>query len=565
MRGVLRRAVVGAFSVTALVGATLSAVIVVPATTAAADGVTIIGLRKNGTTLVRMSSTAPESAVDIPIAGVSAGDPLRGIDVRPSDGQLLGISANGTSYRINPRTGVASDAVTSATAASGDLGYDVNPLTGLSREVGSTGANVRHNPDTGQAVVDVVINPAGFTISGIAYTPAINGGTTLFGIDSTANQLVRIGGVNGSPSPNGGSVTIVGTLGVDTTNDIGFDISPAGAAFASLSNATQSHLYGINLANGAAVDFGAIPGAPLSGLAVAPADPFTRLFGADRIDTAVATSTNSFPTPGSAAGVVLARADVAADALSGTPLAKIVGGPLLLTASGVLDGRTQAEIQRVLGPTGKTVHLLGGTAALNANVESQIKALGYNTVRHGGTDRFDTARLIAEALGSPGTVFLADGTGFADALVAGVAATKTGGAVLLTQGTTLPPPTSAYLNAHPGSRFTFGPSSTAFPGGTAITGSNPFERSAAAAAQFWPTPAPTVGVASGEEFPDGLTGGAHIAKLGGPLLLVTTSVVPAAVDAYLEANRVAIDAGFLYGGPVRINDVVLGTLQADIS
>lgn len=45
-----------------------------------------------------------------------------------------------------------------------------------------------------------------------------------------------------------------------------------------------------------------------------------RLAGPDRIDTAIATSTSSFPTAGSAQAVVLARADVAADALAGTPL-----------------------------------------------------------------------------------------------------------------------------------------------------------------------------------------------------------------------------------------------------
>ena len=415
-------------------------------------------------------------------------------------------------------------------------------------------------------VLDTPINPAGFSISGVAYTPAVGGNTTLFGIDSSGDRLVRIGGANGAaPSPNSGTTTAVGPLGVDTSVDIGFDISPGGAAFASLTSGGVSTFYAINLVTGATISVGAIPGTPLSGLAVAPIDPFTRLFGADRIDTAVATSTNSFPTAGSAPGVVLARADVAADALAGTPLAKVVGGPLLLTTSGVLDGRTQSEIQRLLGPTGKTVHLLGGPAALSPGVESQIKALGYNTARHGGTDRFDTARLIAEALGSPGTVFLADGTGFADALIAGVAATKVGGAVLLTQGTTLPAATNDYLTAHPGSRFTLGPSSTAFPGGTAIAGANAFDRSATLATQFWPTPSPVVGVASGEEFPDGLTGGAHIARQGGPLFLVTTSVVPASVDAYLEANRVAISAGFLYGGPARINDVVLATLQSDIS
>jgi hypothetical protein len=263
--------------------------------------------------------------------------------------------------------------------------------------------------------------------------------------------------------------------------------------------------------------------------------------------------------------VVLARSDVAADALAGTPLTKVVGGPLLLTASGVLDGRTQAELQRVLGAPGKTVHLLGGPAALSANVDSQIKALGFNTVRHGGADRFETAAIIAQAVGAPGTVFLADGTGFADALIAGVAANKVGGVVLLTQGATLPAATNAYLTSHPGQRFTLGPSSQAFPGGTAIVGADPFERSVSLATQFWPTSSPTVGVASGEEFPDGLTGGAHISRSGGPLFLVTTNAVPPSVNNYLSANHLVINAGFLYGGSVRISDAVLTQVQADIS
>src|SRR5262245_20044119 len=73
------------------------------------------------------------------------------------------------------------------------------------------------------------------------------------------------------------------------------------------------------------------------------------LAGADRIDTAIAVSKNSFPTTGSANAVVLARGDLFPDALAGAPLAVNKGGPLLLAnlASPVppqVDPRTVSEI-----------------------------------------------------------------------------------------------------------------------------------------------------------------------------------------------------------------------------
>lgn len=119
------------------------------------------------------------------------------------------------------------------------------------------------------------------------------------------------------------------------------------------------------------------------------------------------------------------------------------------------------------------------------------------TVRHGGVDRFDTAAQIATALGSPGRAFLADGMDFPDALIAGVGAVKTGGAVLLTNGATLPDVTNTYLTGHTGTRFTLGLSSTAFAAGTAIAGADPYERSVSLANQFWPGSSAMVGIASG--------------------------------------------------------------------
>jgi hypothetical protein len=286
----------------------------------------------------------------------------------------------------------------------------------------------------------------------------------------------------------------------------------------------------------------------------------TRLSGADRLDTAIAASKSAFATAGSATGVVLARSDVAADALAGTPLTKVIGGPLLLTPSGVLDGRTQTEIVRVLGPSsGRTVHLLGGSAALSDTIKTQIEGLGYVTVRYGGADRYETATRVATAIGAPSTVFLADGAEFADALIAGATAAKVGAAVLLTNGATMPAITNAYLTGHPGTRYTLGASATALPSGTVVAGVDPYERSVSLATLFWPTPSTAVGIASGEAFPDGLSGGAHIAHSGAPLLLVTSTTVPPSVSAYLTSIHANVI--WVYGGTSRISDAVVLALE----
>ena len=45
-------------------------------------------------------------------------------------------------------------------------------------------------------------------------------------------SLVMIGGVNGTPSSNGGVVTTVGSLGLGAPASLAFDISPSGIAYA---------------------------------------------------------------------------------------------------------------------------------------------------------------------------------------------------------------------------------------------------------------------------------------------------------------------------------------------
>jgi hypothetical protein len=83
-------------------------------------------------------------------------------------------------------------------------------------------------------------------------TPA----TQLYGIDTGLNILV-------TQANNAGTLGTVGPLGLDVVGAGGFDISGAtGIAYAALqpANSSQSSLYSINLATGAATNLGVIDG-----------------------------------------------------------------------------------------------------------------------------------------------------------------------------------------------------------------------------------------------------------------------------------------------------------------
>ena len=85
------------------------------------------------------------------------------------------------------------------------------------------------------------------------------------------------------------------------------------------------------------------------------------------------------------------------------------------------------------------------------------------------------------------------------------------------------------------------------------------------AERLFPNPV-LVGAASGEAFPDGLSGGAMMGKDHGPLLLVNSAgdLVPA-VDAYLSAN--ADDdrhAATRVGGPNAVTDFVIRQMTTAI-
>ena len=93
--------------------------------------------------------------------------------------------------------------------------------------------------------------------------------TQLFGIDSNLDTLVL------QNPPNAGVLNTVGSLGVNTSGDVGFDIAGNnGTAYATLTvggGFGGSTLYIVNLGSGTLFPVGGVANAsPLRGIAIAP-------------------------------------------------------------------------------------------------------------------------------------------------------------------------------------------------------------------------------------------------------------------------------------------------------
>lgn len=276
-------------------------------------------------------------------------------------------------------------------------------------------------------------------------------------------------------------------------------------------------------------------------LLVIPTDvAVSRLGGANRDATAAAVALAAYPTAGSAKAVVLARDDVYADGLTGSPLASALNGPLLLTNPSILSNDARTAITHALSPGG-TIDLLGGTTAISAQTASTLTSLGYNVVRIGGADRYATASMVADQIASVRAVdhvYLATGLNFPDAESAADAAAVNHGVVLLTDGTAMAAETSQWLSAHPGLAAVAigGSAAAADPAATPLVGTDRYATAAKVAASVLPSPVGVV-IATGANFPDGLAGAAYAAHFGWAMLLVSPGATTLNADqaSYLHA------------------------------
>jgi hypothetical protein len=248
-------------------------------TLAPAGAVTLVGLT-SANEIATFDSSAPGMASRVALSGLAAGDRLVGLDLRPSNNRLYGISLSQNLYTVDAATGVASFvAALSSPIVSGALGWgiDFNPVADYAgasslRFVSSAGGNFAVNANTG--VVGNLANPIAPGFTAVAYlnsVPLAGAGpasTALYYIDSNTDTLAIAPGAFNTPT-----ISTVGPLGIDALRANGFEIGPDGMGYAALTtdlgSSLVSSLYRINLATGQATALGEFNGT-LSGLALAP-------------------------------------------------------------------------------------------------------------------------------------------------------------------------------------------------------------------------------------------------------------------------------------------------------
>ncbi|MBF4573670.1 cell wall-binding repeat-containing protein [Herbiconiux sp. VKM Ac-1786] len=295
-----------------------------------------------------------------------------------------------------------------------------------------------------------------------------------------------------------------------------------------------------------------------------------RIGGSDRYDVAAAISKTS--VPGTRTLYVASGVDFP-DALSASPVVAHNESRLLLTKPDELPESIFDEIHRV-DPL--TIVVLGGTSAVSTAVETRLKTLGALVVRIEGSDRYELSRnLIADSrfgAAASSKAYLATGRSFPDALSAASAAAHVGAPVLLADGQ------APSLSSVETDLFTTrGVTRTMISGGpTAVstgiedsvrlsvtqvkrpTGGDRYATSAAVARDAFSvnsTSLPTTAyVATGQAFPDALTGTVLAAENGSPLYLVRKDCIPR--DAAQHMADLKISKVVILGGPAAVSDDV---------
>ncbi len=160
--------------------------------------------------------------------------------------------------------------------------------------------------------------------------------------------------------------------------------------------------------------------------------PIVRFEGIDRFDTAVRVARDGLANP---VNLLVADGTNFPDALSaGAAAAKVAGAVLLSNASSAVPITSQYIASR----PSLSLTTVGGPAATAYPAGQAIV----------GIDRYDTsAQVAARFFPSPGTIGLASGANFPDALAGGAHIARFSGPMLLTDPSTLSPATQAYLTA----------------------------------------------------------------------------------------------------------------------
>jgi hypothetical protein len=245
------------FRTMAAVGAIAAAALT---TTAAHADNRIIGL-VDGKSIVTIDPATRKVASTVNIRGAGM---ILGIDVRPADGMLYGVTSDGNIVTIDIRSGQATmkSKLTEAWKRSAATTFDFNPVADRLRLMSAEGVSWRINVDDGKVIVDgshkfkdPMTGKTPRVVAG-AYTNSFKDTktTALYNIDAVTNSLVM------QAPPNDGVLVAVGPLGISVNGAVAFNIVSSGPDQNAAWLAMGGALYSVDLKTGKATMAGKISG-----------------------------------------------------------------------------------------------------------------------------------------------------------------------------------------------------------------------------------------------------------------------------------------------------------------
>ena len=236
---------------------------ILAASAAAATAAPVLGLIGDKT-LVMFDTAKPAVTKTMDVTGVTK---LAGIDYRPGNKTVIGVTAENTIVSINLETGAATevakmDKPLAMTAA--PVVVDFNPMADRLRYMTGT-TNHRVHPDTGAVTVDGALafeegdmhKGEMPSIVSAAYTNSLGKPekTAMYNIDSKIGALIQ------QTKPNDGTLKAIGKLGIkDMPSTYAFDIQATEGGKNTAYLAAGKKLYTVSLETGAATEVGAITG-----------------------------------------------------------------------------------------------------------------------------------------------------------------------------------------------------------------------------------------------------------------------------------------------------------------
>ena len=305
------------------------------------------------------------------------------------------------------------------------------------------------------------------------------------------------------------------------------------------------------------------------------------------VDTVAPALSGRSPAPNAAnvsydGAAVTATFNEAVSGVSGSSMVLRTSGGAAVASTVLYSASSRKATLRptrpLAGEATYSVHLGSGIKDGAGNALSATSwsfTTGKAAPRLSGATRFETSALASASAFAPGVpvVHVATGMSYPDALAGGPAARVAGGPLLLTEGGRLPDVTAAELTRlRPGRIVVLGgPSAVsdsvrnalkAYTSGTVtrLAGADRFGTAAAISASTFPSDAPLVYVATGENYPDALAAGATASHRRAPVLLVKLGSIPAATRA--ELDRLDPDRIVIVGGTGVIGDGVATQLAS---